>query len=1405
MSTSTERTRAPAPAGPRQPPRPEPSVVLQPDQPCGKGWIFGFWAIVFVAFLLPSAGKMTFETKLAVATDPWRFVSDLGQLWNDRDSFGRIADQYIGYAFPLLPFYALAELARLPVWLAERLWMSIVVAAAFWGALRLAERFRIGTPGSRLLGAAAYALWPTFTIVVGSTSAAALPGAMLPWVLLPLTTVNHSPRVAAARSALLVPLMGGINAASTLAALLPVGLYLLSRTGRRRRALLLWWIPGVVLATLWWVLPLLLFKGYGENFMPYIEQAYNTTSTMSATEMLRGTGNWVAYLHFGKAWLPAGWDLATGVLAILGTALAAALGLAGLARRDLPERRWLVLTTVTVVGIMLAGYGGAMGGPLAKGVQGWLDGWLQPFRNIYKFQPGLALSLAFGLAHLTAVPATGQGTRQLPGHRFLPALAAVLVLPAMILPYANGDILQPGAFKQLPKYWQDTADWLEKNSPHTRALVVPSTAHGIYSWGSPIDQPLDVLARSPWAQRDFVPFGPPGERRAMDAVEQALTSGAEVPGLVDFLGRAGVYDVVVRNDLDPDQFGYVPPQTVKQTLEASGYRKVTGLGPVITGGRIAADTPVDIQGLYSRQRSVEIYEPKDTARPGRVALQPVSDTAVVSGGPEALLRLSSLSNWRGRPAVLTGDPHPGLATPPLRAVADGLRRADTRFGLINTNTSYTYAPQERNDSDSLQNPGEEPKQILPSKGISHQTTATLRGAKSVTASSSGNWLFHLPQYDPVNAFDGNPDTAWTEGSTGAATNQWLRINFDGLTDIPGSIELTPLPGDDLRPAPMAVRIETDQGSADSTLQPDGRTQQVRAPKGKARWLKLTIIDAQSTRPGLTGAGFSEVSVPGVQVTRLLSLPTDALGSDAPAQVYSLHRASDPGGLSPAPAEVGLHRKLRTDGDSRYTLSATALPLPGDQLDKLLDRVASGSRGRITASADSTSRIGTAVSARNLVDGNLSTAWIAGDKPVIHLKWPRKREVSAIVLSAADGLSARPSEVQISSPDAGVTTVVDQNGWARFEPMNTDRLDIAITKTAPKTVYNPLVGQDLQLPVGLSEVYIPGLDNYRVAAPSPDRRFELPCGQGPMITIDGAHYATKAAGKVRGLTEWRPIEVKLCAGSGKDGTVRLASGNHTVEADDAGPLAVTDITLTRGQLPAATADTVGREAAPVDWAGDQRTVRVGDGRAAYLRTYMSANNGWKATLNGKELTPLRLDGWQQAFLVPTGVSGTIKLEYTPTRWYRCGLVAAGGGIAVLLAFALIRRRSGTPLGDQQPPAPSWLLGTIALTLVMALVAGPYALVILALAPLARWRPGLLAPIALLGMTGAGIAAAAGAGATVTDGGGAFGHAAQALALIGLSAALVTFPRRRPEPGAEPGGCPEPDPADARHRRQGLQAP
>ena len=63
--------------------------------------------------------------------------------------------------------------------------------------VRLAEALGIGSRPTRLLAGAAFALWPTFTILIGSTSAAVLPGVLAPWAVLPLIRARSARRAAA--------------------------------------------------------------------------------------------------------------------------------------------------------------------------------------------------------------------------------------------------------------------------------------------------------------------------------------------------------------------------------------------------------------------------------------------------------------------------------------------------------------------------------------------------------------------------------------------------------------------------------------------------------------------------------------------------------------------------------------------------------------------------------------------------------------------------------------------------------------------------------------------------------------------------------------------------------------------------------------------------------------------------------------------------------------------------------------------------------------------------------------------------------------------------------------------------------------------------------------------------------
>ena len=87
-----------------------------------------------------------------------------------------------------------------------------------------------------------------------------------------------------------------------------------------------------------------------------------------------------------------------------------------------------------------------------------------------------------------------------------------LVLVGLVLPYLSGQVLNPGSFTAVPRYWYQAAAFLAAQSPLNTALVVPADAHGNYLWGDPIDDPLEALACSPWAELGLVPYGGAGSQ-----------------------------------------------------------------------------------------------------------------------------------------------------------------------------------------------------------------------------------------------------------------------------------------------------------------------------------------------------------------------------------------------------------------------------------------------------------------------------------------------------------------------------------------------------------------------------------------------------------------------------------------------------------------------------------------------------------------------------------------------------------------------------------------------------------------------------------------------------------------------------------------------------------------------------
>ena len=1118
-------------------------------------WSALVWLGTFGVLLANAPGRMIFDTKLSIDLNPLAYYGSLPHLWDPLNTLGALNNQAIGYAVPMAPFYAAGQLAHVPVWLTERLWLSLIIAVGFAGLVKLAGALGIGSPASRYLAGLVFALWPTFTIVIGSTSAAVLPGMLAPWAVLPLVPAVRQDGAAlraAARSGVAVLCMGGVNATSTLDALLLPGLFILTAArGRRLARLAAAWGGAVVLATAWWVLPLLLQGKYAFNFLPYVEQSGTTTRTVSAATALRGAGNWTAYLNFGTPWLPAGWVMVTTPVAIIAAAVAAGAGLYGLALGNLPGAAWLRLSAGIAAAGALAGYAGALGGPFALKIHQLLDGTLAPFRNVYKLEPVIAAVLALGLAHAAADwlgSARGQPVTPARQARTMVARAVTgVVLIGLTLPYVSGRILNPGPFSAVPHYWSQAAAFLAERSPRNPALVVPADSHGDYLWGDPIDDPLEALATSPWAERGLVPYGGAGSQVLLNTAEQAIESGERVAGLAGYLQRAGIRYLLVRNDLDPQQEGYTAPALVHQTLALSGFTRVAAFGP------LTAPSPGRRAGGHAAAGVAALPGGRDLHRGRRRPLSPVAalpagQTALVNGGPDALLQLTGQHLLGpGQPAVIAGDPLP--VRPDLWAVTDGQRRADNLFGLINSNVSYTYTATETNPpADQFGGAGGPPRQLLPVPAAGHQTVAVLSGAASVTVSSYGSWLADTQQEDPAGAFDGDPATAWTEGSAQTPAGQWIQIRFDRQVNLPSSVGIRLLDDSPGREIARRLQVSTAAGTTTTTMAATGAVQPLHVAPGRTGWLRITITGAARVSPGGPGAGISDVLIPGVQVTRLLQPAEDPAGQQAASAAFSFHQqVPSPFTFANPRAVPPMARTYTLAGPATMRLRASALARPGPGLDALLDGIGPPGRGVLQVSAASTPGAGTAQFPVSLVSGSGGATWIADTAdPVIHLSWHGKRRITSLIVVPAAGGASSPLAVKITSPDGTRQADIGFGGVVTFKrPLVTDRIDVSFPRVQQATAVNS-TGQPITLPLGLSRLSVPALAKLRVVTPDERAPFTLGCGQGPALTIDGRPYPTSVSGTIGELSQFLPLQVRLCAPGGA-----VTLGRRAAHADRRG--------------------------------------------------------------------------------------------------------------------------------------------------------------------------------------------------------------------------------------------------------------
>ena len=1118
----------------------------------------------------------------------------------------------------------------------------------------------------------------------------------------------------------------------------------------------------------------------------------------------------------------------------------AALGLAGLARRDLPERRFLALAAVLGVVLLALGHTGALTGPAAGWWQGLLDGMLAPLRNVHKLDPVVRLPLALGLAHLLA-------SVRVPSRRALAVTVAAALVGITAAPLMLQQ-LRPGPnWSAIPGWWDEASDWLGDRAGGDRTLLVPGSGFGRYQWGRTVDEPLQPLARSPWATRSQVPLASEGASRLMDAVDSVLASGVGSPALADLLARSGVRFLLVRNDLDWTVAGTPRPAVVHQALDRSpGLERVASFGSVTGGG---LRDPIAVHGfdLDSGYPALEVYDVRRAV--AAVVAVEADGVAVVSGGPESVLPLLEAGVLApDAPTVLAGEPTGPVGNRTL--VTDGLRRVERTPGRLYGATGPVLSPDE------------EPRlrrrvrDLLPFPADGHETVARYLGVRGVSASSSASDPDSLgpsrPQFQPWAALDGDPGTFWRSGGLGGPVGQWLRVALPAGTTV-DRVDVRMVQSVLVGPRVTRVAVSTESGTVEHTLAPGEGPQVLTTAPGETRWIRLTVLGVDGDAE-VGGAGVRDLSVPGVTPGRTLAVPADVPAGAAAPAAYALSAVAprpaclrvllgvrcDPT-LAEEPEEAGgMDRTFTVPDSAGFSLTGEVVPRATGALQRLLDPLFGGMR----AEASSILAGDAAVAGRAAVDGDPRTSWVADlfdPDPTLSLRWTGARRLDRLGLVSADHpVASRPLRLRLVSP-AGVRQVdVPESGIVRFPALTTDRVAVHVERARRLRSVGPADRVVTTVPAGIAELRFPALERVTFK-PLPDAPSGLPCGLGPPVEVDGVRLPTRVSGRIRDVLESRPLRLTPCGRGGV--TVRLAAGEHRIRVLPVAEFAATRLALVRTGLPRSGAPASVRPISVVRWGSSVRTVDVAAGARSLLVVRENANAGWRAVLDGRPLVATRVDGWQQAWEVPAGAGGRVELVFTPEAPYRRGLFVGALAAAALVALALTpgagaaaHRRlggghrpvpwtalppppasgagsSGSPgspgsarhgAGAGRPSRAAVSYGPVALAAGLLVVFGGWAAVAaLALtAGLARRRPAAL-PVLAAGSAGAAVAAAV--AGRVSGRGQEWAQAApaQALCLLALAAVVAALlpvagsRRGRPERLASvaPPAAVGPEPAEA----------
>lgn len=1274
--------------------------------------------MILVATVAQRFGEIVMLTRLDRVMDPVASLRRTANLWDPISDLGALQYQSSGYLLISDLPYALGQWLGAPTWLVQRILIALVIIVALWGFIRLVDELRIGSPVGRVIAGVVFALSPVVLSRVGWRLPEALGPALLPWILLPLVrgARTGSPRRAAARSGIAVAMISGVNAAISLSVLPAAALFLVTRqSGPRRTRLAIWWSVAVIAATGWFIAALLLYARFGPDLLMLTESARDTTRPATLFNALRGSADWLVGLDAG-AYLPSASTLATHAVPGAALGVLTALGLAGLTRRSLPERRYFVACLALGVTAIVGATGGLFGNPASGLYLEVLDGPLKAFRNISKFGALITLPVAAGLAQSLSeiwqrIPPArlpspiGQRGRRSSTDGLVRwsrpaafALTTGLLLAGALWPLWHGNLVKGPGFTSEPEAWVEAKQWLSSHEV-SGVLVVPGQAEASYEWAYTSQTPVEWGVASPWATRSQLPMGGPRAIEYLDAVEIAIERGGE-SHLGSYLASAGISHVVVPNDTTIGMSDLPAPERVADALERSGLELVAGFGEYRFG--------------FGDLQQVEIYS---VAGASRWHYYPADAATWLSGDVESTLAIPR-EIFGDRPYVLVRDGAPPSLDISEWLITDGNQRVTYEFGLNRNNRSFVLG------ADDVEINGEQiaSQRLIPDL-VEHQTTADFIGGGRITASSVGPGPIRsaMPFAQPGNAVDGNAQTIWLPnrenfgGDEEWDGDQWLELAFAEPRSV-RSTQIIVLAGEADEDLLIELTVQTDTGTRRSRIRPSSDPQQLRVPLGDTTRLRVTIAE-ESLDQSTDWIGIAEIRVPGDPIERVLIPPSELLNdyvnpaSRAPSFVLNRNRP----GVSPLTSidsEPRLVRRVEVPRTATYEIAVTGSVGRGDELIEAL-----GSTDTLRISASDTYSDQPRVAPRHLVDNDLDTQWRSDLRTSpfdlvstdITLTWDEARTVDGLTVTLPEG-AAMPAWVTVNSDTGRERFRMSLDGTVTFDAVETTSLEL--TFWYPRQ-YGP-VGS---LAVAMSQLVVSGIEDLYPGYLDPDERVVIGCDAGMELSIGDRLIAVSATPTIAQLVNATAIEFSPCDSS----VIEVDAGELVIRSTD-GPYGLTIDQVVIAPPSLVGADSGLQREIHIDrWDTVDRRVTLGPGTTGIFVVSEIYNSGWTAHLSGTELDTVIVDGWRQGYVIPAGLDGELRMSYAPNSLYRALLVVGVLTLIALVAAAVLpaRRHNGPEAVGAAvwPPGVLWL----AVTATAIWTTGLLALALLPIRQISKRRP------------------------------------------------------------------------------------